>query len=259
MVFTDTHTHLYLKEFDGDRDETIQRAINTGVKLMFLPNIDSNTATPMLDLCRKFPSNVFPMMGLHPTDVKENYMEELDKVEKYLINEKFYAIGETGMDLYWDKTFLEEQKISLRAQIEFAKFFKLPIVIHSRNSFDEIFEIIDDTIDDKLTGVFHCFTGTADQAQRIIEWGFKLGIGGVLTFKNSGLDRVVKNISLDHIILETDSPFLAPKPYRGRRNESAYIYNVAEKLAEIKGIAIDEVATRTTQNAVEFFKIKNPY
>ena len=256
MIFTDTHTHLYLNEFIKDRYEVIQRAVQAGVEYMLLPNIDSNTVGPMLDLCRKYPSNIFPMMGLHPTDVKENYKEEINIVEQYLEKEKFCAIGETGMDLYWDRTFIEEQKISLREHIGLAKKHNLPIVLHSRDSFNEIFDIIDDTIDEGLTGVFHCFGGTIQQAQKIINWGFKLGIGGVLTFKNSGLDEVIKNISLNHIILETDSPFLAPKPFRGKRNESAYLIYVAEKLAEIKNISIGEVSEVTTQNAVELFKLK---
>jgi TatD DNase family protein len=195
------------------------------------------------------------MMGLHPSDVKENYLEELAVVEDYLKKGKFCAVGEIGMDLYWDKTFVEEQKISLRKQIDLAKEHDLPIVLHSRDSFNEIFEIIDDTIDERLTGVFHCFTGTNAQAKRIIDWGFKLGIGGVLTFKNSGLDTAIADISLDHLVLETDSPFLAPKPFRGKRNESAYIYYVAEKLAEIKGVSIEEVADRTTRNAIDLFKL----
>ena len=257
MIFTDTHTHLYLNEFIDDRDEAIQRAVKAGVEYMLLPNIDSNTVGPMLDLCRKYPSNIFPMIGLHPTDVKENYKEELIVVEQYLEKERFYAIGETGMDLYWDKTFVEEQKISLRAHIDLAKKHNLPIVLHSRDSFDEIFEIIDDTIDEGLAGVFHCFGGNLQQAQKIINRGFKLGIGGVLTFKNSGLDEVIKNISLNHIVLETDSPFLAPKPFRGKRNESAHLIYIAEKLAEIKNVSIGEVAEITTQNAIELFKFKN--
>ena len=257
MIFTDTHTHLYLKEFDDDRDQTIQRAIKAGVKYMLLPNINSGTAKPMLDVCRNYPSNIFPMMGLHPTDVKDNYLEELGRIEEYLVKDKFYAIGEIGMDLFWDKTFIEEQKIALRAQIGFAKKYHLPIVLHSRDSFDEIFEIIDDTIDENLTGVFHCFTGTVEQAQKITGWGFLLGIGGVLTFKNSGLDKVIKNIPLHHIVLETDSPFLAPKPYRGKRNESAYLIYVAEKLAEIKNVSIGEVAEQTTLNAMKLFQFTN--
>jgi len=254
MILTDTHTHLYLKEFDDDRDDTIQRAFDAGVKYLLLPNIDSSTVKPMLDLCKKYPTNIFPMIGLHPADVKESYKEELALVEGLLEKERFCAIGETGMDLYWDKTFVEEQKISLRKHIELAKKYTLPIVLHARDAFDEIFEIIDDTIDDNLSGVFHCFTGTNEQAKRIIDWGFKLGIGGVLTFKNSGLDKAIADIPLEHLVLETDSPFLAPKPFRGKRNESAHIYYVAEKLAEIKNVSIEEVADRTTESALDLFK-----
>jgi len=254
MILTDTHTHLYLEQFDEDRDEMIQRAFDRGVKFLLLPNIDSKTVEPMLELCRKHPSNIFPMMGLHPSDVKENYLEELAVVEEMLDKDRFYAIGETGMDLYWDKTFVEEQKISLRKQIEWAKKYQLPIVLHVREAFNEIFEIIDDTIDENLTGVFHCFTGTSEQANRIIDWGFKLGIGGVLTFKNSGLDKAIANIPLEHLVLETDAPFLAPKPFRGKRNESAHIYYVAQKLAEVKKVSIEELAEVTTQNAKELFK-----
>nr|NQU92459.1 TatD family hydrolase [Bacteroidota bacterium] len=232
----------------------VERAIDDGINYFLLPNIDSHTVNPMLELCKSFPENVFPMMGLHPTDVKENYREELTNVRMCLENEKFYAIGETGIDLYWDKTFVAEQNIALRAQIDLAKKHKLPIVLHSRESFKEIFEIIEDTIDDDLTGVFHCFTGNLNDAERIIDWGFKLGIGGVLTFKNSGLDDVVSQIDMEHIILETDAPFLAPKPYRGKRNESAYIKIIAEKLAEIKNLSIEDVAQITTANAIGLFK-----
>ncbi len=255
MILTDTHTHLYLEQFDEDREMVVKRAIDNGTKYMLLPNIDSKTITPMLDLCAAFPKNIFPMMGLHPTDVKENYHDELQIVRSHLENEKFYAVGETGIDLYWDKTFIEEQKAALSMQIQMAKDFGLPIVLHVRESFDEVFEIIEKTINDKLTGVFHCFTGTREQAEKIIGWGFKLGIGGVLTYKNSGLDKIVEAVSLDHIILETDSPFLTPKPYRGKRNESSYIKYVAEKLSEVKGIPITKVAEITTHNAVELFKI----
>jgi TatD DNase family protein len=255
MILTDTHTHLYLKEFDEDRDETVQRAFDAGVEYLLLPNIDSNTVESLLALCQKYPSNIFPMMGLHPSDVKENYLDELAIVEGLLEKERFYAIGETGMDLYWDKTFVEEQKLSLRKHLELAKKHKLPIVLHSRDAFDEIFEIIDDTIGENLTGVFHCFTGTNEQAKKIIDWGFKLGIGGVLTFKNSGLDKAIADIPLQHLVLETDSPFLAPKPFRGKRNESAYIYHVAHQLAEIKNISIEEVADKTTRNARDLFKL----
>jgi TatD DNase family protein len=254
MIFTDTHAHLYLEHFDEDRNEVVKRAIDDGVKYMLLPNIDSKTVDPMLDLCKAFPQNIFPMMGLHPTDVKENVDEELHIVKAHLESGYFFAVGEIGIDLYWDKTFVEEQKNALRQQIQWAKDFSLPIVLHVRDSFDEVFEIITETIDEKLTGVFHCFTGNRQQAQQIMDWGFKLGIGGVLTYKNSGLDKVVEDIPLHHIILETDAPFLTPKPYRGKRNESAYVKYVAEKLSEIKKVSLGDIAEITTKNAVELFK-----
>lgn len=254
MILTDTHTHLYLEQFDEDRNQVVQRAIDDGVKYMLLPNIDSATVEPMLDLCRAFPQNIFPMMGLHPTDVKENYAEELKKVRTHLGNEKYYAIGETGIDLYWDKTFLKEQQTALREQVQMAKDFALPIVLHVRESFDEVFEIIGDMNDEKLSGVFHCFTGTRDQAETIIGWGFKLGIGGVLTFKNSRVDKAVADIPMEHLVLETDSPFLAPKPFRGKRNESSFVKYVAAKLAEVKGIPVEKVAEITTANARDLFK-----
>jgi len=232
----------------------VRNALDGGIEYMLLPNIDSKTIGPMIDLCAAFPANVFPMMGLHPTDVKENYIDELSIVREHLEKGGFYAIGETGIDLYWDKTFLSEQKLALRQQIQMAKDFDLPIVLHVRESFDEVFEIIDDTYDEKLRGVFHCFTGTVAQAGKIIGWGFKLGVGGVLTYKNSGLDAVLKNISLDHLVLETDSPFLTPLPFRGKRNESAYIKFIAQKLSEIKNIPLGEIAEITTRNAKELFK-----
>lgn len=253
MVLTDTHTHLYLEHFDEDRDEVIRQAIGKNIQYMLLPNIDSQSAAPMLELCDRYPENLFPMMGLHPTDVKENFGSELQAVEHWLAKRKFYAVGETGIDLYWDKTFAFEQEQSLRHQIGLAKKYRLPVVLHVRDSFDEVFSVIDDTISENLKGVFHCFTGTKKQAEKIIGWGFKLGIGGVLTFKNAGLDKVVRDISLDHLLLETDSPFLAPKPFRGKRNESAHLLYVAEKLAEIKNTSVEEIASVTTQNAVQLF------
>ncbi len=193
------------------------------------------------------------MMGLHPTDVKENYLDELEIVKKHLEKGGFYAVGEIGIDLHWDKTHLKEQQDALRQQIKMAKEFKLPIALHVRDSFDEVFEIIDEYADENLTGVFHCFTGTLEQAERIINWGFKLGIGGVLTYKNSGLDQVIKDISPDHLILETDAPFLTPKPFRGKRNESAYIKYIAQNLSEIKNLPIEDLADTTTKNAMELF------
>lgn len=230
------------------------RAFGAGVKYMLLPNIDSVSAPTLLDLCARYPDNLFPMIGLHPTDVKANFEEELENVVQLLKTKKVYAIGETGIDLYWDKTYFEEQKSALRFQIQLAKDHKLPIVLHVRESFDEIFDVLDDTSNEQLTGVFHCFTGTKEQAEKVIGYGFKLGLGGVLTYKNSGLDKVVTGIDMKHFILETDSPFLTPNPFRGKRNESSYIRFVAEKLAEIKGLSIEEVAAITTQNAIELFR-----
>lgn len=255
MKIIDTHTHLYLEAFNDDRNAVVERAIANGVRYMLLPNIDKDTVGAMLDLCADFPENCFPMMGLHPTSVKQNFREHLDKVEYWLEKEKFTAIGETGIDLYWDKTYQKEQEIAFRRQIELAIKYDLPLVIHARNSFTEIFKVLDDVYEPGLKGVFHCFTGNQKQSEKILGWGFKLGIGGVVTFKNSGLDKVVKDIGLQHMILETDSPYLSPAPFRGKRNESAYTRIVAEKLAEIKGLNTEEVAEATTRNAMELFKI----
>ncbi len=254
MFLTDTHTHLYLEEFDKDREKVIHNAISEGIKYMLLPNIDSTSIDGLLNLCDQYPDNCFPLMGLHPTSVKENYKDELEIVDHWLQKRTFYAIGEIGIDLYWDKTFRKEQEIAFAEQIELAKKYQLPIVIHMRNSFDEIYDILQDDISAELTGVFHCFTGSKEQAIKITDMNFMLGIGGVVTFKNSGLDEVIKNIELKYIILETDSPFLAPVPYRGKRNESAYIRLIAKKIAEIKNISIEEVARITTHNANQLFK-----
>jgi len=215
---------------------------------MLLPNIDSNSIDGMLELCENYPENCFPMMGLHPGSVKENYPEELKLVEEWLNRDKrFIAIGEIGIDLYWDKAFQEEQKIVFRMQLQMAKARQLPVVIHSRNSFTEIMQILEDELSPGLEGVFHCFTGNIEQAKKIIDSGFKLGIGGVVTFKNSGLDMVIPQVGLEHILLETDAPYLTPVPYRGKRNESSYVYYVAERIAEIKNTSIEEVATITTK------------
>lgn len=255
MFLIDTHTHLYLEEFNSDRHEMVERAIEAGVYKMILPNIDRDSIDGMLELCQKFPENCLPMMGLHPTSVKENFEEELKIADEWLEKQKFYAIGETGIDLYWDKTHQKEQELAFVHQINLAKEHKLPIVIHSRNSFDELIAILENHIEPDLTGVFHCFTGNLDQAEKIINMGFMLGIGGVITFKNSGLDKVVDELTLDHIILETDAPFLAPLPYRGKRNESAYAQIIAQKIAEIKNITQDAVAEITSMNARRLFKI----
>lgn len=254
MFLTDTHTHLYLEEFNDDREEMVKRALENDVKCMLLPNIDSSSINGMMELCQQFPENCFPMMGLHPTSVKENYQEELDLVNHWVEKEKFNAIGEIGIDLYWDKTFQKEQEIALAYQIELAIKHQLPIVIHMRDSFEEVYEVVKNYASPELTGVFHCFTGTPEQAEKIIELNFLLGIGGVLTFKNSGLDKVVEKIDMKYLLLETDSPFLTPMPHRGKRNESAYTRFIAEKIAEIKNISLDKVAEITTSNANQLFK-----
>ena len=255
MQFIDTHTHLFLPEFDSDRDQVIANAIENGVDKLLLPNVDSTTIDDLNNLVKKYPNNCFPMIGLHPTSVKDNYLDELKIVETHLKNQEMYAIGEIGIDLYWDKTFLKEQEKAFRYQIDLAKEYKLPIVIHARNSFDEIFKIMNEVSSENLTGVFHAFTGDEKQAEGIVEWGFKIGIGGIVTFKNSGLDKVVHNIDINHIVLETDSPYLPPVPKRGKRNESAYIKYIAEKIAEIKNISLEEVAKITSQNAKQLFRL----
>tara|TARA_R110000868_G_scaffold74_1_gene772 strand:- start:2195 stop:2962 length:768 start_codon:yes stop_codon:yes gene_type:complete len=255
MIITDTHTHLYSEEFNEDRTEMIQRAIDAGVSRFFIPAIDSSYTASMYDLEQQHPENVFLMMGLHPTYVKENYLEELKHVEEELAKRKFYAVGEIGIDLFWDKTFLKEQQIAFRTQIQWAKKHKLPIVIHCRDAFDEVFEILEQEKSDDLFGIFHCFTGTYEQALQAISYNMKLGIGGVVTFKNGKVDQFLNQIDLKHIVLETDSPYLAPVPYRGKRNESSYLLHVVAKVAAIYGISSDEVAAVTTENSKAIFGI----
>jgi TatD DNase family protein len=256
MNFIDTHNHIYLPEFNEDRSSVIEEAIQAGVKKFLLPNVDSSTIGYLLNLAESYPDNCIPMMGLHPTSVKENVEEELTIVEKLLKEKSFIAIGEIGIDLYWDKTFAQEQEEAFRFQVELAKKYKLPIVIHSRESFNELFRLLDEIHTPELNGVFHCFTGSEEQAQKIVnDYGFNLGIGGVLSFKNSGLADQIKNIGLEHIILETDAPYLAPVPHRGKRNQPAYIPLIAQKLAEIKGVSLDEIAEITTQNAKQLFNL----
>ena len=256
MQFIDTHTHLYLDKFTEDIDDVISNAIASGVTKMYLPNIDSQTISAMNHLTEKYSKNCFPMIGLHPSDVKDNFREELAIIKEQAETKKYIAIGEIGIDLYWDKTFLKQQQEAFAFQIELAKKHQLPIAIHARDSFDEIFEILDQYNDSSLTGVLHCFTGNLEQAQKVINYGgFKLGIGGVATFKNGGLDKVIPHIDLEHLVLETDSPFLAPTPYRGKRNESQYIPIIADKIAQMKGLKIEEVAEVTTQNALELFPL----
>lgn len=254
-ILTDTHTHLYSEEFDHDRNEMIQRAIDAGVSRFFIPAIDSTCTESMYDLEKKHPENVFLMMGLHPTYVKENYEEELEHVANELEKRKFYAVGEIGIDLYWDKTHLPQQQIAFRKQIQLAKQYKLPIVIHCREAFDEIFEILEEEKSDDLFGIFHCFSGTYEQALQAISYNMKLGIGGVVTFKNGKIDQFLNQIDLRHIVLETDSPYLAPIPFRGKRNESSYLINVAAKLAQIYNLSEEEIAAITTENSKVIFGI----
>jgi TatD DNase family protein len=255
MILTDTHTHLYSEEFDLDRDEMMQRAIAKGVTRFFVPAIDSTCTPSMYELEENYPENVFLMMGLHPCYVKDNYLDELNHIETELAKRKFIAIGEIGIDLYWDKSTLEIQKIAFKHQIQLAKKYKLPIVIHCRESFDEIFEVLESERSDDLFGIFHCFTGNFEQAQQAISLNMKLGIGGVVTFKNGKIDQFLHQIDMKHLVLETDSPYLAPVPFRGKRNESSYIALVAEKLATIYGISVEEVAKITTQNSKAIFGI----
>lgn len=256
MILTDTHTHLYSEQFKEDIDEVVQKAINLGITRFFLPNIDSGYTNALLALAKKYPNNMFPMMGLHPCSVKANYQQELEHVEKMLSEHQVVAIGEIGIDLYWDKTFLKEQQTAFRHQIRLAKTNNLPFVIHCRDAFDEIFEILDEENDENMRGIFHCFTGNLEQAQKIINYGgFKIGIGGVVTFKNAGLDKVVEQLDLEHLVLETDAPYLAPVPYRGKRNESAYLVEIATKIADLKQVSLEEVAKITTTNSKTIFGV----
>lgn len=257
MELIDTHSHLYMENFAEDFNEVVSRLGENQVKKVFLPRIDSSSTDAMFKLETNYPDIFYPMMGLHPTSVQDNYMEELKYVEEWLNKRDFIAIGEIGIDLYWDNTYYQQQAKAFRKQIKWAKKLNLPIVIHARNSFDEIFEIVDNEKDKHLTGVFHSFSGTSEQAEHIINLGFKLGINGIVTFKNSKLDDVVKQIDINHLVLETDAPFLAPEPKRGKRNESSYVLHIAEKIAQIKGLSVEEVGKITTQNAQELFNINS--
>ena len=256
-MLVDTHAHLYAKQFKKDRDEMIRRAITHGIERLFLPNIDSQSITGMLALEKQYPAHCFPMMGLHPGSVRASYKEELALVEKWLGERSFCAIGEIGIDLYWDenKKFFEEQKIAFRQQINWAKTLNVPIVIHARDSIDIIIDIVKEEKDDRLQGIFHCFTGTLEQAQAIMDLEFYMGLGGILTYKKAKLDEVVKDIPMEYLVLETDAPYLAPSPHRGKRNESSYVRYVAQKLADIKGISQETVASITTQNALRVFQV----
>lgn len=255
MILTDTHTHLYSEAFEEDREQMMQRALDNGITRFFIPAIDSTYTKAMLDLEEDYPKNVFLMMGLHPTHVKDNYNEEIEHVRKMFSKRSFYAVGEIGIDLYWDKSTLPLQQEAFRLQIQLAKEYKLPIVIHCREAFDEIFEILEEEKGSDLYGIFHCFTGTYEQAQKAIGCNMKLGIGGVVTFKNGKIDQFLNNIDLKHIVLETDAPYLAPAPYRGKRNESSYLVNILEKMSDVYNISKEEIAEITTQNSKDIFGI----
>jgi TatD DNase family protein len=255
MILTDTHTHLYSSEFHEDRDQMIQNAIAKGVSRFFIPSIDASYTQRMYDLEAQFPENIFLMMGLHPCYVKDNYEAELAHVEAELAKRNFVAIGEIGIDLYWDKTTLAIQKIAFQHQIQLAKKYKLPINIHCREAFDEIFEVLELEKSPDLFGIFHCFSGTYEQALQAISYNMKLGIGGVVTFKNGKIDQFLNQIEIKHIVLETDAPYLAPAPFRGKRNESGYVTLVAQKLAEIYNVSLEEIARITTENSIGVFSV----
>jgi TatD DNase family protein len=256
-MLIDTHTHLFLEEFDNDRDQVIQRAIESGVEVFLLPNIDVQTIESMHALSKKYPNNCFPMMGLHPGSVDTSWKANLDIIKEKLFSGNYIAVGEIGMDLYWDKTNVVAQREVFSVQVEWAKELNLPIVIHSRDAYEEIYKILDKLNDANLSGVFHCFTGTEKDAEKILSYGnFKLGIGGVLTYKNARIDESLKNVGLEQIVLETDSPYLTPVPFRGKRNESAYMVHVAERLANVYGVSVSRVEEVTTKNARELFQLK---
>lgn len=254
MELVDTHTHLYARQLNPDINAVVQRALQAGVTRFYLPNVDSDSIEDMLAFENAWPQYGFPMMGLHPCSVKENFEEELAIVKKWIDQRPFSAIGEIGIDLYWDKTFLEEQKTAFLRQIDWAKALKLPVSIHCRDSMDLVIGLVEKEAGPNLTGVFHCFTGNAEQAAKIREMGFYLGIGGVLTYKNSGLAETLKEIGLEKVMLETDSPYLAPVPHRGKRNETAYLRLIAEKMAEVLEVSLDQVAEITTSNAKTLFQ-----
>lgn len=255
MFLSDTHTHLYIPEMREQIGALMHRAQEQRVQKLYLPNIDSDSVKDVFSLCDLYPQQCFPMMGLHPCSVKENYLEELNFIQQHIDESRVVGIGEIGMDLYWDKTFIEEQKSAFRTQINWAKEREMPIIIHCREAFDEIYEILVDEKDELLRGIFHCFSGTQEQAKKIVDLDFYLGIGGVLTYKNSGLAEAIKNIDLKHIVLETDAPYLSPVPHRGKPNESSYLIHVAEKLADLKECNLEQIATITSENAIKIFGI----
>jgi len=256
MKIVDTHAHLYLEEFQQDRDEVIQRAIDKGVQTMLLPNIDAGTVEDMLTLHKRFPKYCLPMMGLHPTSVKkETFEDELLLVKQQVLTNTYFGIGEIGIDLYWDKKYEEQQREAFRYQLGLAKKYKLPVSIHVRNAFEIALTIVKQELDDDLKGVFHCFTGTLKEAYQIMDMGLLLGIGGIVTFKKAGLAETIRNISTDYLVLETDAPYLTPVPFRGKRNESSYLYYILEKIASVQSVSMEEIAEKTTFNATTLFNI----
>ncbi len=251
--WVDTHAHIYAEEFKHDRPDVLARGLESGISKILMPNVDHTSIDAMLEVEHIFPNQCFAMMGLHPCSVKKDFEKELYIVEEWLSNRKFFAVGEMGTDLYWDKTFWEQQKEAFKIQVTWAKKYSLPIVIHCRESMNETLELLEPLLDGKLKGVFHCFTGTLEQAKKICSWGFYLGLGGVATFKNGGMDKVIPDLDLENIILETDCPYLAPVPHRGKRNEPAYIPLIADKVSTLKRITIDELASITSRNAHRLF------
>jgi TatD DNase family protein len=249
----DTHAHLYDEQFAKDRDDVIRRAVDCGIRKMLIPNVDSGTIQPLLNLCGAYPDRCFPMAGLHPTSVDESFEKQLEIIGGYLSEKKFIAIGEVGIDLYWDKRFVDRQIEAFRIQVKWAKQYRLPLVIHCRKSYDEILSVLRKEQDGTLTGIFHCFPGNVQQAEEVIGLGFKLGIGGVVTYKNAGMADVVKHINIDHILTETDAPYLPPEPFRGKRNESAHICKIVQKIAELKDMSFEKIAEATDKNAEKLF------
>lgn len=255
MILTDTHTHLYADAFKNDRTQAIRKAIDEGVQRFFLPNIDCHSIQPMLDVVWEFPEHCFPMMGLHPCSVDAHYEAHLFQVQKWFKRRKFFAVGEIGLDYYWSLEYKEQQLIAFKKQVQWAIQYDLPIVIHSRNSTADVIAILKEMSHPRLRGIFHCFSGNAQEAAEVVSLGFYLGIGGVLTYKNSGLDQAIQDVPLEWLVLETDAPYLAPVPYRGKRNESAYITEVAKKLAELKQVSLETVAGITTENSKKIFAV----
>ncbi|MEP0710604.1 TatD family hydrolase [Algoriphagus sp.] len=254
MNYIETHAHIYSSKFDSDRDQIVQDIRDAGIERVYMPNVDVETIPAMLACEEKYPGLCIPMMGLHPCDVKEDFRKQLEVMEDWLKKRQFAAVGEIGLDLYWDKTFFEQQKEALRIQIGWAKEMNLPIVLHCRDSIDETIAIVKEELNGSLKGIFHCFNGTLDQAKQIIDMGFLLGIGGVATFKNGGLDQVIPEISIQHLVLETDAPYLAPVPHRGKRNSPAFLPIIAEKIGDYLQLSKEEVALRTKENALNLFR-----